>query len=84
MELLENEAGFTAKEFVNPSPDIDLAELNALDAGFVQDKFDPDQPELRKRINYVTGDESGTIRVGTFKGDPVAVADTMGFKTWMR
>ena len=84
MKLLADKAGFTAEEFVNPDSDIETGQLDALDAGFVQDKFDPDQPELLKRMNYETGDESGTIRVGTFKGDPVAVADTMGFKTWMR
>ena len=74
MELLADKAGFTAREFVNPSSDIDLAELNALTAGFVEEE----------RMNYETDDETGTIRVGTFKGEPIAVADTHGFKTWMR
>ena len=74
MELLADKAGFRASEFVNPSSDIDLGELNALTAGFVEEE----------RMNYETDDESGTISVGTFKGEPIAVADTQGFKTWMR
>ena len=75
MELLADKAGFTAREFVNPSSDIDLAELNALTAGFVEEE----------RMNYETDDESGTISVGTFKGDHVAVAtNAAGYQTWIR
>lgn len=74
MELLADKAGFRASEFVNPDSDIETSQLDALAAGFVEEE----------RMNYETGDESGTIRVGTFKGEPVAVADTMGYQTWMR
>ena len=74
MELLADKAGFRASEFVNPDSDIETSQLDALAAGFVEEE----------RMNYETDDESGTIRVGTFKGEPVAVADTMGYQTWMR
>ena len=74
MELLADKAGFRASEFVNPDSDIETSQLDALAAGFVEEE----------RMNYETGDESGTIRVGTFKGEPVAVADAKGYQTWMR
>ena len=74
MELLADKAGFRASEFVNPDSDIETSQLDALAAGFVEEE----------RMNYETGDELGTIRVGTFNGEPVAVADTMGYQTWMR
>ena len=74
MELLADKAGFRASEFVNPDSDIETSQLDVLAAGFVEEE----------RMNYETGDELGTIRVGTFNGEPVAVADTMGYQTWMR
>ena len=78
-------ADFNATQFVNQDSDIEIGQLDALTAGFVEDKFDPAQPKLRKRINYETGGETGTISVGTFKGDHVAVAtNAAGYQTWMR
>ena len=74
MKILADKAGFRASEFVNPDSDIEISQLDALAAGFVEEE----------RMNYETGDESGTIRVGTFKGEPVAVADAKGYQTWMR
>ena len=73
-KLLADKAGFRASEFVNPDSDIETSQLDALAAGFVEEE----------RMNYETDDESGTIRVGTFKGEPVAVADAKGYQTWMR
>ena len=76
MERLADEAGFTAKEFVNQDSDIEIGQLDALVDGFVEDES----------MGYKIGDhESGTISVGTFKGDHVAVATpAMGYQTWMR
>ena len=76
MERLADEAGFTAKEFVNQDSDIEIGQLDALVDGFVEDES----------MGYKIGDdESGTISVGTFKGDHVAVATpAKGYQTWMR
>ena len=75
MELLADEAGFTAKEFVNQDSDIEIGQLDALVDGFVEDES----------MGYETGGETGTISVGTFKGDHVAVAtNAAGYQTWIR
>ena len=66
--------GFNAQQFVNQDSDIEIGQLDALVDGFVKDES----------MGYDTGAETGTISVGTFKGEPIAVADTMRFKTWMR
>ena len=75
MKVLEN-AGFNASQFVNQDSDIEIGQLDALVDGFVEDE----------RMEYEIGDdESGTISVGNFKGDRVAVATpAAGYQTWMR
>ena len=74
MDVLKN-AGFHASQFVNQDSDIEIGQLDALVDGFVEDES----------MGYETGGETGTISVGTFKGDHVAVAtNAAGYQTWMR